>query len=153
MAITFQLTIDCHDPAALVDFWALALGYVPEPPPAGFATWNAWYRSAGVGEDELLPDDDAVDRIIDPDGTGPRIWFQLTSAADDRQNRIHLDLDIAFTPDGSRLPYAERLAPVRAKADQLTAAGGTVRLVVEEPEHEHFHITMADPEGNVFCLR
>jgi hypothetical protein len=35
-------------------------------------TGNAWYRSVGVSEEALLPDDDAVDRLVDPAGTGPR---------------------------------------------------------------------------------
>jgi hypothetical protein len=56
-------------------------------------------------------------------------------------------------PDGARLPYLERREPVRAKAAELADAGDRVLLTVEEPEHEHFHITMTHPEGNVFCLR
>ena len=32
-----------------------ALGYQIEPPPEGFTTWNAYYLSIGVSEDELDP--------------------------------------------------------------------------------------------------
>ncbi len=35
-----QVTFDCGDPAALAAFWAEALGYVVQPPPAGFDTWD-----------------------------------------------------------------------------------------------------------------
>jgi len=153
MATTLQLTIDTHDPAPLVAFWCQALGYVPQPPPDGFDTWKAWYLSVGVPDDELPALGDAVDRLIDPDGVGPLIFFRLTPTRLDERSRIHLDLDIAVAEDGSRLPFAERYAPVRTKADELVAAGGTILRVADEPEHEHFHITMTDPEGNVFCLR
>ena len=40
MAVRFQLVIDCTDPERLARFWAAALGYEFEPPPAGFATWD-----------------------------------------------------------------------------------------------------------------
>ena len=35
MTAAFQLVIDCAEPERLARFWAAALGYVPEPPPAG----------------------------------------------------------------------------------------------------------------------
>jgi Glyoxalase-like domain len=76
MAIEFQLVIDCQDPDVLVPFWAEALGYQPEEPPDGFDTWRAWYVSIGVPEDEL-GEGDCTDRLVDPDGRGPRIWFQV----------------------------------------------------------------------------
>ena len=69
MATTVQLTIDTHDPAPLVAFSCQALGYVPQPPPAGFDTWKAWYLSVGVPDDELPVLGDAIDRLIDPDGS------------------------------------------------------------------------------------
>jgi Glyoxalase-like domain len=77
MSTRFQLVIDCADPVRQTAFWAGALGYVLEPAPAGHATWKAYYRSLGVPENELeeMADDD-VDSIVDPDGVGPRIWFQ-----------------------------------------------------------------------------
>jgi hypothetical protein len=43
-----MLTINCADPAPLVRFWALALGYVPLEPPDGHPTWRHWYLSVGV---------------------------------------------------------------------------------------------------------
>lgn len=73
--VDWQLTVDCRDPARLVAFWAEVLGYVPAPPPVGFDTWNDWYRSVGVPDGELPDDQEAVDRLVDPSGEGPRIWF------------------------------------------------------------------------------
>jgi hypothetical protein len=46
MPVRFQLVIDCADPDRLARFWAAALGYELEPPPAGFATWDDYWRDA-----------------------------------------------------------------------------------------------------------
>ena len=43
-----QVTFDCADPAALSAFWAEALGYVVQPPPPGFDTWDAALEAWGV---------------------------------------------------------------------------------------------------------
>jgi hypothetical protein len=45
-----------------------------EPPPEGFATWDDYWRDFGLGEGDLGIGED---RIVDPDGHGPRIWFQI----------------------------------------------------------------------------
>jgi hypothetical protein len=73
MAGRFPLVVDCRDPEPLATFWAAALGYVFEPPPEGFATWDDYWRHVGVGEEDLGIGQDC---ITDPDGVGPRIWFQ-----------------------------------------------------------------------------
>jgi Glyoxalase-like domain len=74
MAVSFQLVIDCADPEPLAHFWAAALGYELEPPPAGFASWDSYWREIGVPEDELGA---GADCIVDPERRGPRIWFQV----------------------------------------------------------------------------
>ncbi len=71
-----HLTIDCAAPERLVPFWCAALRYVPEPPPAGHDTWRSYYLSIGEPEEEL-GDGDACDRVVDPDGQGAPIWFQV----------------------------------------------------------------------------
>src|SRR5437016_5499190 len=76
--VRFQLVIDCADPDRLARFWAAALGYQLAPPPAGFATWNDFYRDLGVPEQELPA---GADRISDPDGRGPGIWFHVVPGA------------------------------------------------------------------------
>jgi hypothetical protein len=78
MAVSFQLVIDCADPEPLARFWAAALGYELEPPPEGFASWDAYWRDVGVPEDELGA---GADCIVDPAGRGPRIWFQVVRSA------------------------------------------------------------------------
>ena len=68
MRPTLQITVDCTDPRVLVAFWATALGYVLEPPPAGATSWVSFWRSIGVPEDELPDDEDHTDSIVDPEG-------------------------------------------------------------------------------------
>ena len=63
MSLPYQLTIDCRNPSSQVTFWALALGYEPKPPPTGHATWNDWYRSVGVPDEELDLTGDSQDRL------------------------------------------------------------------------------------------
>src|SRR6266567_1778297 len=70
MPARFQLVIDCKDPELLARFWAAALGYVLEPPPEGFATWDDWRRDIGLPDSELGI---GADSIIEPRGDGPRI--------------------------------------------------------------------------------
>jgi hypothetical protein len=53
MAVRYQLVIDCADPDRLAHFWAAALHYEFAPAPAGFATWDDYWRDVGVDESEL----------------------------------------------------------------------------------------------------
>ena len=82
--VRFQLVIDCADPDRLTRFWAAALGYELAPAPAGFATWIDFYRELGVPEEELV---DGADRISDPEGRGPAIWFHVVPDAKAAKNR------------------------------------------------------------------
>ena len=90
--VTWQLTIDCADPARMVRFWGPALGYEVAPPPEGHATWNEWYLAVGVPAAELDLAGDGSDRLQDPTGAGPRIWFQAVPEPKTVKNRLHLDL-------------------------------------------------------------
>ena len=89
MPVRFQLVIDCAGPDRLARFWAAALGYELAPAPAGFATWNDFYRELGVPEEDLV---DGADRISDPEGHGPSIWFHPVTDAKAVKNRLHLDI-------------------------------------------------------------
>ena len=82
----WQLTIDANDPVLLARFWAQALGYQPEPPAQPETTWHAHYR-ARLGEDPAFDD-----RLFDPDGLRPPIWFQEVPETKAGKNRLHLDL-------------------------------------------------------------
>ena len=71
MPARFQLVIDCKDPELLARFWAAALGYVLEPPPEGFATWDDWRRDIGLPDSELGIGADSI-MVGGPDGVGGR---------------------------------------------------------------------------------
>jgi Glyoxalase-like domain len=149
MGRKIQVTIDCADPGRLTRFWSTALGYEIQPPPNGFPTWNAYWRSIGVPEDELDDANDASDSVVDPDGVGPRIWFQQVPEGKVVKNRLHLDLDVG---GGRGVPLEVRRQRVTAEAERLAAEGAT-RLRVQQTEGmDHFGIVMQDPEGNEFCL-
>jgi hypothetical protein len=150
MSVTLQITVDCTDPARLVEFWSAALGYVVEPPPGGFATWTAYWRSLGIPEDELPPEEeDTHDSIVDPDGIRPRIWFQPVPETKAVKNRLHLDLK--FTGDRSQ-PLAERRRIIDDKVAELETAGATSLRVLTFGAADYYAVVMCDPEGNEFCV-
>jgi Glyoxalase-like domain len=146
MTNEWQLVIDCADPERLVRFWAVALGYVPAPPPDGHATWREYYLSIGVPEDEL-GDGDALDRLVDPSGRGPAIWFQQVPERKTLKNRLHIDLKVG---GGRSVALTERRSRVDALIAELSAAGATAIQVNDLPEQGHYAVLMADPEGNEF---
>lgn len=144
MATPWTVTFDCGSPGALAGFWALALGYVPAPVPAGFDTWADWLRAHDVPESEW--DDGAY--LVDPDGVGPRISFLKVPEGKSAKNRVHLDVQAG---GGRDAPWEERWPRVVAAVDRLVAAGATVvREDVVDGRGDHF--TMRDPEGNEFCV-
>lgn len=149
--VSWQLTIDCIDPSRLVPFWAAVLGYEPVPPPEGHATWNAWYGSVGVPEEELDPTGDGTDRLQDPEGHGPRIWFQKVPEAKAGKNRLHLDTAVG---GGRSVPIEERRRRVEVRVAELEALGATVgRRSSDLPDVvDHYFVVMHDPEGNEFCV-
>jgi hypothetical protein len=148
VTIDWQLTIDCADPDVLVPFWAEALGYVPAPPPAGHASWRDYYLSVGVPAEEL-GEGDCVDRLIDPAGEGPMIWFQIVPEQKSLKNRLHLDLKVG---GGRSVPIAQRRPRVDATVAALVAAGASVLRTSDNIAMDHYAVTLADPEGNEFCV-
>jgi hypothetical protein len=146
--MTMQITIDCASPTELAVFWATALHYDLAPPPEGFTSWHAWYRSVGVPEEELTGPD-VPDRLVDPAGVGPRFWFQQVPEAKTVKNRLHLDLTVS---GGRAQPLAERRAVIEAEVRRLEAAGAHVFRQHDDPENDYFAVVMQDPEGNEFCV-
>jgi hypothetical protein len=48
-------------------------------------TWNDFYRDLGLPDEYLV---DGADRISDPDGQGPDIWFRVEPDAKTVKNRL-----------------------------------------------------------------
>ena len=152
MSRTVQVTFDAHDPRALSSFWRDALGYVhPGPPgvalPDGadpLAAWDAFLERMGVPEAGR----NTRSAVEDPDGQGPRLFFQQVPEDKVAKNRVHLDVRAAPGLQGE-----ERMAALDAECERLTALGASrVTRVEPEPPLGAGHIVMADPEGNEFCL-
>ncbi|WP_128980283.1 VOC family protein [Streptomyces roseicoloratus] len=149
--MTLQLTIDCAEPQRLVAFWAEALRYVPEPPPEGHADWRAYWRAIGVPEEELGDDAGLLpESIVDPAGSGPRVWFQQVPEPKTVKNRLHLDLKVG---GGRAVPLAERRSRVDGEVARLTALGASVLYRMDEPDGmDYYAVVLRDPEGNEFCV-
>ena len=146
MPVRFQLVIDCADPDRMARFWAAALGYEFAPAPGGFATWNDFYRQLGVPEEELV---DGADRISDPAGEGPEIWFHAVAEAKTVKNRLHLDVRASR---GWASPIEDRRQRVDAEAARLAGLGATITGPLGEEGLDHYAVGMKDPEGNEFDI-
>ena len=145
----YQITIDSRDPHAQARFWADALHYEVEDN-------DAFIRS--LLDQGHITDEDVVDvdgrlhfaigaAIHHPDDgdLGPldqpprrRLLFIRVPEDKTGKNRLHLDLNVG----------RER---IDAEVARLTALGATELYRVDEPGA--FHTTMADPEGNEFCVQ
>lgn len=141
MAHRFQVTFDANDPALLAEFWTQALGYIVQPPPPDFDSWDDWARSMDIPEERW---NDAR-ALIDPDGNLPRVFIQRVPEGKTAKNRVHLDVAVSV---GS--PPDERQAVVDAEATRLESLGA-VRLGPHE-QFGSYWIVMQDPEGNEFCV-
>lgn len=144
MPVSYQLVIDCTAPEPLAVFWAGALGYVVAPAPPGFDSWDDWYRSVGVPEKDLGI---GIDRIEDPAGLGPRIWFQVVPESKTIKNRLHLD--IRASP-GRSSPFELRREQVEAEAARLVRLGATWVRTIHDEGLDHYAVALLDPEGNEF---
>ncbi|MEV6394277.1 VOC family protein [Streptomyces sp. NPDC051907] len=147
MTTDWTLVIDTSDPHATADFWAAALGYEVEDhsvlivalrdsgrlPDDSTLQWRdreAWRDYAGLRH----PDDPVDENAM---GRGRRLLFQRVPEKKSTKNRLHLDLHIG----------AEGRA---AEVARLEALGATRLYDVDEPTGAW--TTMADPEGNEFCV-
>jgi hypothetical protein len=151
IVVRFQMVVDCTDPELLARFWAAALGYVLEPPPEGFATWDDWRRDIGLPDSEL---GGGADSIIDPRGEGPRIWFRVEPDAKVGKIRLHLDIHVS----GGRsvvdrtFPLATRRQRVDAEARRLADLGATITGALGDGSLDAYAMGMKDPEGNEFDI-
>ena len=143
MAREVQVTFDCTDPGAQARFWAAAVGYVVEPPPDPFESWDQALDAWGVPEEER----NSRSAIVDPDGPGPRFFFQRVPEGKTAKNRVHLDLRAAPDLEGDA-----RMDALEAECERLTALGATRSKRFEPDRMSGGFIVMHDPEGNEFCL-
>lgn len=136
----FQVTLDSQRPHEQARWWAEALGWVVEPSDENFI--RGLVEAGHAAESDTTTFEGVLvwragAAIIDPDNPQrPRVLFQLVSESKQVKNRMHLDLRAG---DGRE-----------ALADRLIAAGASLLHRGNQGPYEW--ITMADPEGNEFCL-
>ena len=119
------------------------LGYRLDSPPPQYQSWDEALDAWNIPEERR----NDASASVDPEGVGPRLWFQKVPEGKVAKNRVHLDVRSAVGLKGD-----ERMAVLERRCEELTALGAT-RLWRVEPDSINFgHITMADPEGNEFCL-
>ncbi len=136
-----QVTFDCANPRAVAEFWKAVLGYTEPPPPPGFVSWDSFDASLPVGRQG------STWVCQDPDGLGPRLFFQRVPEAKSVKNRLHLDVRV-----GVGLTGDERVRALEAEAVRLEAIGARrLRLLPADGENEAC-LVMQDVEGNEFCL-
>ena len=100
----------------------------------------------GLPEEDLI---DGVDRISDPEGNGPTIWFHVVAEPKQVKNRLHLDIHAS----GERTdPIEARIKRVDAEANRLAGLGATVTGALAEEGLDHYAVGMKDPEGNEFDI-
>ena len=145
MATNIQVVFDCADPLKQAGFWAEALHYRMPDPPGDFATWEEWARAEGIPEENW---NDAAG-IEDPDGEGPRLYFQKVPEGKVAKNRVHLDLNVS---GGRGVSIEERREAIYAEVQRLKALGAHDGRGAMDEDGE-FWVRMNDPEGNEFCVQ
>src|SRR5262245_22613902 len=118
-----QITFDCADPAGLSAFWAEVLGYRLQDPPGGFASWDQALEAMGVPPERR----NDASAVLDPEGHGPRLFFQRVPEGKVVKNRVHLDVRAAPGLQGDA-----RMAALEAEAERLVSHGAA-RLSRYEP--------------------
>jgi hypothetical protein len=140
MAFDVQVVIDCSAPHALADWWAEALGWQVEPQDESFirrmvATGAAAESDTTTHKGALVWKVGAA--VNSPDPGRPRLLFQLVPEPKAGKNRLHLDIRVG----------AERREDEIAR---LLSLGATELWRGSQGPFEW--ATLADPEGNEFCV-
>lgn len=143
MSFSLQIVVDCADAHGLADWWAETLQWVVEPQDEAFiqrmideslATAADTTRHKGA---LVWSSATAIHPDVEPAPDGLRMLFQAVPEAKVGKNRLHLDLR----------NVGDDLEAVRAS---LVERGATVLHSGRQGPHEW--VTMADPEGNEFCV-
>ena len=140
MARDVQIVIDSARPHELADWWAEVLDWEVEPQDEAFiqqmvdrghATADQTTRHKGA----LVWAVGAA--IRSPEPGRPRVLFQAVPEAKTVKNRLHLDVRVGA--DGQE-----------AEVARLTGMGA--RELWRGAQGPSSWVTMADPEGNEFCV-
>ncbi|HUG32938.1 MAG TPA: VOC family protein [Acidimicrobiia bacterium] len=144
MAYSVQITFACDDPQQMAEFWSAALGYIVQPPPPGYETWEDFADAMGIPEAKRGD----LSAVVDPDGVGPRLLFERWDGGEPNK-RVHLDINVIVDRDLSFEDRDRRLAEER---ERLEALGATYHRIASGLAGETW-LEMFDPEGNWFCVQ
>lgn len=145
MGLNIQIAVDCKNPHDLADWWAETLDWAVEPQDEAFIRSMIEKGYATEAETmthhgKLVWKDGAAIRPkeeLDAKAPARRLLFQTVPDQKTLKNRVHWDV---------RLDGRDK-DEVRA---ELEARGATFLWTASQGPHE-WH-TMADPEGNEFCI-
>ncbi|XAS63585.1 VOC family protein [Pseudarthrobacter sp. So.54] len=145
MTLNIQIAVDCLNPHELAEWWAESLEWAVEPQDEGFIRSMIEQGFATEGQTtrhhgNLVWRTGAAIRPPDEIHATPptrRILFQSVPEEKTGKNRIHWDINLAGA-DKDEVRTA------------LEARGATYLWTANEGPHSWY--TMADPEGNEFCI-
>ena len=144
MSHSIQVVFACQDPARLAEFWAGALGYIVQPPPEGFDSWEEFASANNIPKENW----NDISAAVDPDGRGPRLLFERFDGGAANQ-RVHVDVNAVGREELTDDERRQRLAGERTR---LEALGATYKREATGMAGEIW-IEMFDPEGNWFCVQ
>jgi hypothetical protein len=140
MAFDVQIVIDSASPHELADWWAEALGWQVEPQDESFI--RRMVETGAASEADTTRHRGALvwkvgAAITSPDPGRPRVLFQVVPERKTVKNRLHVDVRVG--------PEARETEVAR-----LVALGATELWRASQGPYEW--ATLADPEGNEFCV-
>jgi hypothetical protein len=145
MGLNIQITVDCKNPHDLADWWAETLGWAVEPQDEGFIR-SMIEQGFATDADTLTHSGKLVWRDgaairpgeeIEAKQPARRMLFQISQEEKTVKNRVHWDVRL----EGKDKDVARK---------ELEARGATfLRTANQGPPSWH---TLADPEGNEFCI-
>lgn len=145
MTFSIQVTVDARDPHELAAWWAETLRWEVEPQDQAFIR-SMIDQGQATDDDTRIVNGSLVWRtatairpVGDPQPGTPRMLFQEVPEEKSGKNRMHLDIR---TGD-----YDGSLDALRA---ELIERGASELYMGQQGPHTW--MTMADPEGNEFCI-
>jgi hypothetical protein len=140
MAFDFQVVIDSTAPHELADWWAEALGWQIEAQDEAFI--RRMVETGAASQEDTRQHRGALvwkvgAALLSPDPGRPRVLFQLVPEPKTVKNRVHLDIRVG----------AERR---EAEVARLVGLGATELWRGAQGPFEW--ATLADPQGNEFCV-
>ena len=140
MAFDIQVVVDSQSPHELADWWAEALGWQVEAQDESFI--RRMVDTGAASEEETTQHKGALvwkagAALNSPDPGRPRVLFQHVPEAKTVKNRVHLDIRVG----------ADRQ---EAEVARLTKLGATELWRASQGPFSW--VTLADPEGNEFCV-